>query len=178
MLPQPASPVDPFAPLTPADDGRDVFAALTRLPGSAAADGACGGTDVSVGRFTGFGLDDQPLVGGLPQLAGKIVPARSTVPLRTDQIGSPAVLVFESGNVLRPIIIGLLENSLPIAAAPLKAVVDGNRLEISAEREIVLRCGEASITLTRAGKVLIQGNYVVSRSTGYNKIKGAAIDIN
>jgi len=42
----------------------------------------------------------------------------------------------------------------------------------------VLRCGDASITLTRAGKVVIQGNYILSRSSGYNKIKGAAIDIN
>jgi hypothetical protein len=49
---------------------------------------------------------------------------------------------------------------------------------IEAEREIILKCGEASITLTRAGKVIIRGNYILSRSTGYNKIKGAAIDIN
>jgi hypothetical protein len=49
---------------------------------------------------------------------------------------------------------------------------------LTAEREMVLRCGEASITLTRAGKVIIKGAYIVSRSTGYNKIKGAAVDIN
>ena len=49
---------------------------------------------------------------------------------------------------------------------------------LTAEREIVLKCGEASITLTRAGKVLIKGTYVLSRSSGYNKIKGAAVDIN
>jgi len=55
---------------------------------------------------------------------------------------------------------------------------DDNRLVLSAEREIVLKCGNASITLTRAGKVLINGTYVVSRSSGYNKIKGAAVDIN
>jgi hypothetical protein len=49
---------------------------------------------------------------------------------------------------------------------------------LSAEREIVLRCGAASITLTRAGKILINGSYILSRSTGYNKIKGAAVGIN
>ena len=42
----------------------------------------------------------------------------------------------------------------------------------------MLRCGDASITLTRAGKVLIKENYVLSRSRGCNKIKGAAVDIN
>jgi hypothetical protein len=55
---------------------------------------------------------------------------------------------------------------------------DGERQVITAEREIVLKCGHASITLTRAGKVIIKGTYVLSRSSGYNKIKGAAIDIN
>ncbi len=55
---------------------------------------------------------------------------------------------------------------------------DGERVLVTAEREIVLRCGEASLTLTRAGKVLIKGKYIVSRSSGYNKIKGAAVDIN
>ena len=49
---------------------------------------------------------------------------------------------------------------------------------LRAEREIVLECGDASITLTRAGKVLIRGHYILSRASGYNRIKGAAIDIN
>ena len=49
---------------------------------------------------------------------------------------------------------------------------------IEADREVVLRCGDASITLTRAGKVIIKGSYILSRSSGYNKIKGAAIDLN
>ena len=56
--------------------------------------------------------------------------------------------------------------------------VDGDRHVIEADREVVLRCGDASITLTRAGKVIIKGSYILSRSTGYHKIKGAAIDLN
>jgi hypothetical protein len=65
-----------------------------------------------------------------------------------------------------------------VSRQPVAVQADGDRYEISAEREIVLRCGDSSITLTRAGKVIIKGNYILSRSTGYNKIKGAAIDIN
>jgi hypothetical protein len=42
----------------------------------------------------------------------------------------------------------------------------------------VLRCGKASITLTSAGKVLIRGTYVLSRSSGVNKIKGGSIQLN
>jgi hypothetical protein len=52
------------------------------------------------------------------------------------------------------------------------------RLELVAEQEIVLRCGEASITLTKAGKIVLRGAYVLSRSSGVNKIKGGSVQIN
>jgi uncharacterized protein (DUF2345 family) len=65
-----------------------------------------------------------------------------------------------------------------VSASLVSAQVDDQRVVLSAEREIVLRCGEASITLTRAGKVIIKGAYILSRASGYNKIKGAAVDIN
>ncbi|MEW5071937.1 hypothetical protein AB1P14_09365, partial [Pseudomonas aeruginosa] len=38
--------------------------------------------------------------------------------------------------------------------------------------------GKASITLTRAGKVIIRGAYLSSRSTGVNRIKGGSVQIN
>jgi hypothetical protein len=55
---------------------------------------------------------------------------------------------------------------------------DGARMVVSAREQMVLRCGKASITLTRAGKVLIQGSYVLTRSTGVNRVKGGAVQIN
>jgi hypothetical protein len=42
----------------------------------------------------------------------------------------------------------------------------------------VLRCGKASITLTKAGKVLVQGTYVSHRSSGVIRIKGGAVQLN
>jgi hypothetical protein len=57
-------------------------------------------------------------------------------------------------------------------------VVDGKRFVFTAEDEIVLRCGRASITLTRAGKVLIRGAYLLNRSSGVNRIKGGSVQIN
>lgn len=60
----------------------------------------------------------------------------------------------------------------------LEARVDDERLVLSAEKEIVLRCGRSSITLTRAGKVLIRGRYLLSRSAGVNRIKGGSVQIN
>ena len=72
---------------------------------------------------------------------------------------------------------------LALADQPLEAwsvEVDGKpqRVQIDAQRELVLRCGDASITLTRAGKVLIRGKYVSTRSAGVNRVKGATVEIN
>ena len=50
--------------------------------------------------------------------------------------------------------------------------------QVVADEEIVLSCGESSITLTRAGKILIRGKYVLSRSSGVNRIKGGSIQLN
>ena len=67
------------------------------------------------------------------------------------------------------------------AAEPVERAVDAaipERLELIAEREIVLRVGDASITLTRAGKIILRGTYVLSRSSGVNRIKGGSVQIN
>ena len=51
-------------------------------------------------------------------------------------------------------------------------------LVLSAEQEIVLHCGDASVTLTKAGKIILRGAYLLSRSSGVNRIKGASVQIN
>jgi hypothetical protein len=135
-------------------------------------------------RLHGFDLEERPLLVGLPGLPHEIVAGRTTVSLLRQQIGSSVVVLFEQGDIRRPIVVGVLQGTgAPLPAAPVpvplvSAQVDDQKVVLTAEREIVLKCGEASITLTRAGKVLIKGTYVLSRSSGYNKIKGAAVDIN
>jgi hypothetical protein len=133
------------------------------------------GGGVSLATFAGFNGDGQFLVSldDVPEHA----PALSTVRFAEDDVGARIVVSFEKGDVRFPIILGRLqERTAPKAQQSLK--IDGERLVLCAEREIELRCGEASIVLTRAGKVLIRGNYVLTRSRGANKIKGAYVDIN
>jgi len=135
-------------------------------------------------RLHGFDLEERPLVVGLPGLPHEIVTARTTVPLLTLHIGRTLVVLFDQDDVRRPIVVGVIQDAQagaslqPLAAPQVSADIDDQRVVLTAEREIVLRCGEASITLTRAGKVIIKGTYVLSRSSGYNKIKGATVDIN
>lgn len=108
--------------------------------------------------------------------------AASVVVISEDDINKDVALMFEAGNPQRPVIMGQLqhspvqvENNQPEAV---NVQLDGKRLTFTAEQEIVLRCGEASITLTRAGKVIIRGEYLLSRSTGTNRIKGGSVQIN
>ncbi|MDE2593562.1 MAG: hypothetical protein KGL57_04945, partial [Burkholderiales bacterium] len=121
-----------------------------------------------VARLHGFDLDDRPMLADLPSSPGEWVTARTTVPLTRAMCGQPAVVVFENGDLRRPIIMGIVQTQpvQPLQAEPISTAktivqVDGESRVIEAEREIVLRCGEASITLTRAGKVIIQGNYIL-----------------
>jgi hypothetical protein len=105
------------------------------------------------------------------------ITARTIVPLATSDVGHSAVIAFEEGDQERPIIIGLLRQDGG-AEEEVNVVLDGKRIVLRGSREVVLRCGGASITLTHAGKVLIQGEYIVTRSKGANRIKGASVQIN
>jgi hypothetical protein len=60
----------------------------------------------------------------------------------------------------------------------IEADVDGKRVRVTAQDEIVLQCGSASVTLRRNGRVIIRGTYVESRSDGTNRIKGGQVQIN
>lgn len=99
-----------------------------------------------------------------------------------------AVVLFENGDQSRPIIVGFIETLRPEPAPPetnqadrspvVEADVDGRRVRVTAQDEIVLECGPASVTLRRNGRVIIRGTYVETRSEGTNRIKGGQVQIN
>ncbi len=93
-------------------------------------------------------------------------------------------LVFECGGA-RPerVLAGLLRERVSAKArdaAPgdLVVQVDGETLNVSAQKEILLSCGKSSLLLRHDGRVVLSGTYVVSKSRGPNKIKGATIALN
>ena len=123
-----------------------------------------------------------PLVVFAGQPGTAAVRARSVVDLHGAHIGRQVVLMFEAADPVRPIVMGVLRGGegAPLSTMPPQVDVetDGSRMVVSAKEQLVLRCGKASITLTKAGKVLIQGSYVSSRSTGVNRIKGGSVQLN
>ena len=131
---------------------------------------------------------------GIPEIqidpGGPTVPARLAVPATRGRIEAAiaqcqqTIVVFENGDRTRPIIVGFIETLQPDPPLNLKrppiieADVDGKRVRVTAQDEIVLQCGSASVTLRRNGRVIIRGTYVESRSEGTNRIKGGQVQIN
>jgi hypothetical protein len=135
-----------------------------------------------VGTLTGFTEAGAPLVRLAQSDGASVTEARQTISLGPSDVGAEVVLVTDSGAPACPIILGRLRppapSAVPGSANPVSVTIDGQQLVLSAAQEIVLRCGKASITLTRAGKVLIRGAYLLSRSSGVNRIKGGSVQIN
>ena len=133
------------------------------------------------GVLAGISSSGEPLVDFSTNSTGTAIVAASMTAVQQSDIGREAILLFEDGEPSRPILVGLLQppaSGPGSAAGPVEISVDGKRMTISAEDEIVLRCGRASITLTRAGDIVIRGTHLVSRSSGPNRIKGASVHLN
>lgn len=142
-----------------------------------------------IGSLVAIDPRGRPLVDFAGNAPRKCVAARNTVDLEAKDVGREVALVFEGGNPEKPIIVGLLHQPQPAqpTAAPaqasqdrpaIAAKIDGEQIVLSADKEIVLRCGDASITLTKVGKILIRGKYILSRSSGVNRIAGGSIQLN
>jgi hypothetical protein len=156
-------------------------------PEAVAAPGASERIDgVVIGSLVGFDAGGEPIVAFAGAPGDGPVPARSTIDLSEADVDRELALLFERGDPRKPLVMGRLHQR---SAHPARAAIeipregsevaaDGRRLEFSAEEEIVLRCGKASITLTRAGKILIRGAYLLTRSSGVNRIQGGSVQIN
>ena len=98
-----------------------------------------------------------------------------------------AVLLFEGGDPMRPLLVGLLRSATPLVDALLAergpqaetvARVDGKRVYVEGKEEIVLQCGKASLTLRRDGRVVLRGVNVVTQAEQVHKIRGGKVQVN
>jgi len=133
------------------------------------------------GVLGGFTEQGEPLVDFCGNLTGRQLAALTTVAVRPEDLGKEVILLFEDGDATRPLLVGVVQSPASSAPVPKDTVdvsLDGRRLTLTAEQEITIRCGESSITLTRAGKILIKGAYLLSKATGPNRIKGGSVQLN
>lgn len=155
--------------------------------------------EIVIGEITGIDSQGQPLVTYPNNPSAQPQTALSTIGITAALNGRKVALLFAKGDPRSPVIMGIIHNPLQeliVAYAthekvqaetktsdekPLKVddlTVDGRRIVLEGREEVVIKCGEASITLTKAGKILIHGNYVLSRSSGVNRIMGGSVQVN
>lgn len=155
--------------------GREPFESL-------AVAGLLPGVGVRVGELIALTDEGAPLVSDPTAPEGVALHARSVVDLHAAHIGQQVLLAYEGNDPARPIVLGVLRGGTGLSTSDqpeqVQVDADGERLTVTAKHQLVLRCGKASITLTHAGKVLIEGAYVLSRSTGVNRIKGGSVQLN
>jgi len=144
-------------------------------------------TGVVIGTLSEPSKDGQPMVfyPGIP--TGKPLIATSTTDLGSQKSGQEVALGFVNGDPAMPVILGFIQKASQLEQTAVQEAeenrkvnvkIDGERLILSAEHEIVLECGKSSITLTKAGKVILKGAYLSTHATGVNRIKGGSVQIN
>lgn len=118
----------------------------------------------------------------LPRLSTtEPIVAQSTVPISQADVGREVLVAFEEGDARNLFIVGFLWRQAqrpPAQQSPHEVKVDGEQVVLTGKNEVVLRCGKASITLTSAGKILIRGAYLLSQSSGVNRIQGGSVQVN
>lgn len=170
-IPQPAAeprnePVDDAG--SPASDLADLLARPARTTSAVPPAG-----EIVIGRLCDILEGNLPAV-TWPAGPAEAQPAASLVAVSEVDLGRAVALAFPAGSS-QPLVLGLVRST---TSDVIGAEVDSQHVEIQAESSITLRCGQASITLTADGQVLLRGSYVSSHSTGTQRIKGAAVRIN
>ena len=148
-------------------DGRPPVAARTTLVlDEAAIKAAVAGRQPALALFEN-GDPERPIIVGLvqPDQGAALLGSLLAQPVKA----APASAVEPARAPVR---------SSEASRAPVVARVDGKRVVIEGRDEVTLKCGDASITLMRDGKMILRGTYVETTSRGVNRIRGGSVKIN
>ncbi|MDG4900191.1 MULTISPECIES: DUF6484 domain-containing protein [unclassified Mesorhizobium] len=131
---------------------------------------------VVIGIFLGFG-EDAPLVVFPGNPRETAVAARSLAELTSDMIGAEVALLFQDGDPGRPLIVGRIIDPAHRSNVP-HIIRDGERMRITANERLELRCGKATIIMEKDGHITIRGTYVTSHASAANRIRGGSVNLN
>lgn len=131
---------------------------------------------VVIGVFLGFDRG-APLVVFPGNPSDTAVAARSLAELNVDIVGSEVALLFEDGDLGRPLIVGRIVEPARKQRLP-QIVRDGEMVRIVAEERLELRCGKATIIMEKDGHITIRGTYVTSHASAANRIRGGSVNLN
>ncbi|ROQ18499.1 MULTISPECIES: hypothetical protein [Marinimicrobium] len=149
-----------------------------------------------VGTLAGFTEQGAPEVSVVVDGQRCSLVTLPALPVSRADLGRQAVVKNATGEVTTPLLMGFVHTPLELTleagqgdrseprsrqAQAMSVEVDdapARDLVMEGQEKLVLRCGSASITLTEAGKIILRGRHLVSRSEGVNRILGASIQMN
>ncbi len=131
---------------------------------------------VAIGLLLGFETD-KPMVVFPGNSEDHAIPARSTATLSKDDVGKEVALLFEDGDISRPLIVGKIVEPARIEEEP-SVVRDGELVKVTASEKMELRCGKASIVMKKSGHITIRGTYLTSHASASNRIRGGSVNLN
>lgn len=144
--------------------------------------------ELLLGKISNISDTGWPIV-EFPNIEG-CFQAITTVDVNSSHIGKQVATMLTAQDPQQVVVIGLIRSpldqilearesqSISENTGGAEAIVDGKKLHIEGKEEIVLKCGESSIVLTKAGKILIRGKYLLNRSSGVNRIMGGSVQVN
>ena len=123
--------------------------------------------EIIIGTLVGVDSHGQPLINFPDNPHMNPLPAMTTLPVTVQLIGRQVALLFANGKLDKPVIMGLIHNPLHELIASYEAdtaeqdkdqtniipeptlqnvTIDGKRIVFEGKEEVVIRCGDASIT--------------------------------
>jgi hypothetical protein len=101
--------------------------------------------------------------------------AAQSVVAYADLAADDQVVVARAGNGSDLVILGRIVDPL----APSRDVrVNGRKVSIEADSELILRCASATIRIGSNGLVAVRGDRVTTQARGANRIRGGSVEIN
>lgn len=142
-----------------------------------------------IGEFIGLDEGGHPLVivEGLnsPLIALTAITVNQCI---SNYIGQSVLLWVDDAENNRPIIIGFISdqfeefesksNNEMTTFSESTLTIDGKQVNLEGKKEIILKCGHSSITLSQNGKISIKGKNIINRSSGNYRVKGANLNFN
>ena len=120
---------------------------------------------VVVGFITAIDKQNNPMVDFDCNVFKEAIPATSLVEINNTHTGHKVALMFEQNRADKPMIMGFMH-------------VPEQTKSITAEKELLIKCGKASIRLKENGDIVINGRELISRARKNNIIRGGTIHLN
>jgi hypothetical protein len=128
-----------------------------------------------IGTLVGFTEDGLLRVDVSAGTSEVPIVARSCVVVTVRDVGKNVVLIRFAANA-ELIAIGVIQ---PNNASPaFEVTANDENVTVLAKERITLKCGDASVTLQRDGKIVIRGKHVISQAAGVNRIRGGSVELN